>query len=151
MMDDIISSLNPKQKEAVTYCDGHELVLAGAGSGKTRVLTTKIAYLIGHENVRPWRILALTFTNKAAKEMKSRVESLLGDDLRGMLPGKAKRLPVPSILRTRLVVKAAPTAQNGPSVTPAITLIACWNGKHFVGPTGIDTTERTTPAAANMQ
>ena len=83
-MDDIISSLNPKQKEAVTYCDGHELVLAGAGSGKTRVLTTKIAYLIGHENVRPWRILALTFTNKAAKEMKSRVESLLGDDLRGM-------------------------------------------------------------------
>jgi DNA helicase-2/ATP-dependent DNA helicase PcrA len=83
-MDDIIGSLNLKQKEAVTYCDGHELVLAGAGSGKTRVLTTKIAYLIGHENVRPWRILALTFTNKAAKEMKSRVKSLLGDDLRGM-------------------------------------------------------------------
>ena len=83
-MTEIIDSLNPKQKEAVSYCDGHELVLAGAGSGKTRVLTTKIAYLISEQGVRPWRILALTFTNKAAKEMKSRVEALLGDDLRGM-------------------------------------------------------------------
>lgn len=83
-MSDLADSLNPKQKEAVTYCDGHELVLAGAGSGKTRVLTTKIAWLIDHEKVRPWRILALTFTNKAAKEMKSRVEAILGDDLKGM-------------------------------------------------------------------
>lgn len=84
MSGKIIDSLNPKQKEAVVYCDGHELVLAGAGSGKTRVLTSKIAYLIGSQNVAPWRILALTFTNKAAKEMKSRVESLLGSDLKGM-------------------------------------------------------------------
>ena len=83
-MTELVDSLNPKQKEAVTYCDGHELVLAGAGSGKTRVLTTKIAYLISGQDVKPWRILALTFTNKAAKEMKSRVEKLLGDDLRGM-------------------------------------------------------------------
>jgi len=84
MSDKIIDSLNPKQKEAVVYCDGHELVLAGAGSGKTRVLTSKIAYLIGAKKIAPWRILALTFTNKAAKEMKTRVENLLGSDLRGM-------------------------------------------------------------------
>lgn len=84
MSEKIIDSLNPKQKEAVVYCDGHELVLAGAGSGKTRVLTSKIAYLIGAKKVAPWRILALTFTNKAAREMKTRVESLLGSDLRGM-------------------------------------------------------------------
>ena len=84
MSEKIIGSLNPKQKEAVVYCDGHELVLAGAGSGKTRVLTSKIAYLIESQNVAPWRILALTFTNKAAKEMKNRVENLLGSDLKGM-------------------------------------------------------------------
>ena len=84
MSEKIIGSLNPKQKEAVVYCDGHELVLAGAGSGKTRVLTSKIAYLIESQNVAPWRILALTFTNKAAKEMKTRVEKLLGSGLRGM-------------------------------------------------------------------
>lgn len=84
MSNKIIETLNPKQKEAVTYCDGHELVLAGAGSGKTRVLTTKIAYLIDEKKIAPWRILALTFTNKAAKEMKTRVESLLGDNLKGM-------------------------------------------------------------------
>lgn len=79
-----IESLNPSQKEAVTYCEGPELVLAGAGSGKTRVLTTKIAYLIDEKNIKPWRILALTFTNKAAREMKSRVENILGADLKGM-------------------------------------------------------------------
>lgn len=79
-----IESLNPRQKEAVTYCEGPELVLAGAGSGKTRVLTTKIAYLIDEKRVRPWRILALTFTNKAAREMKTRVENILGSDLKGM-------------------------------------------------------------------
>lgn len=84
MADKMIDSLNPKQREAVTYCDGHELVLAGAGSGKTKVLTTKIAYLIKEKGIAPWRILALTFTNKAAREMKSRVDTLLGSDLRGM-------------------------------------------------------------------
>jgi len=79
-----VELLNRRQKEAVTYCDGPELVLAGAGSGKTRVLTTKIAYLIDEKKVKPWRILALTFTNKAAREMKSRVEELLGENLKGM-------------------------------------------------------------------
>ncbi|MGI6443097.1 MAG: UvrD-helicase domain-containing protein [Synergistaceae bacterium] len=84
MTNSFVESLNPKQKEAVVYCDGHELVLAGAGSGKTRVLTTKIAYLIDEKNILPWRILALTFTNKAAKEMRGRVEKLLGSNLKGM-------------------------------------------------------------------
>lgn len=83
-MTEYVELLNTRQKEAVTYCDGPELVLAGAGSGKTRVLTTKIAYLIEEKKVKPWRILALTFTNKAAREMKTRVEEILGSDLKGM-------------------------------------------------------------------
>lgn len=84
MTCEIIESLNPRQREAVTYCDGPQVVLAGAGSGKTRVLTTKIAYLIKEKGVRPWRILALTFTNKAAREMKGRAEAMLDGDLRGL-------------------------------------------------------------------
>ncbi len=73
-----LNGLNEEQKKAVLTTDGPMIILAGAGSGKTRVLTTKIAYLIEEKNIDPSNILAITFTNKAASEMKSRVESMLG-------------------------------------------------------------------------
>lgn len=75
---DIISGLNEKQKEALLKTDGAVLVIAGAGSGKTKVLTHKIAYLVEEKNIKPWNILAITFTNKAAREMEERVAGLIG-------------------------------------------------------------------------
>ena len=76
-MEDYIQQLNKQQQDAVLYTDGPQLVIAGAGSGKTRVLTYKIVHLLrlGYE---PWRILALTFTNKAAREMRERIEGMTG-------------------------------------------------------------------------
>ena len=74
-----LNELNDKQREAVLYNDGPLLIIAGAGAGKTKTLTTKIAYLIEELNVRPYNILAITFTNKAAKEMKDRIFSTIGD------------------------------------------------------------------------
>ncbi|MEG2311037.1 MAG: DNA helicase PcrA [Clostridia bacterium] len=78
-MEELLNKLNDKQREAVQYLGGPLLILAGAGSGKTRVLTYKIAYMLEHKLVKPWQILAITFTNKAAKEMKERVNSLIGE------------------------------------------------------------------------
>jgi DNA helicase II / ATP-dependent DNA helicase PcrA len=104
---DFLDKLNSAQKSAVTAGEGPVLVLAGPGSGKTRVLTQRIAYLIGYEGVRPYQMLAVTFTNKAAREMEHRVQQLLGEEMtRGLLLGtfhstcarilrrEAERLPV---------------------------------------------------------
>ena len=85
---DFLDKLNPQQKKAVTADDGSVLVVAGPGSGKTRVLTQRIAYLIAMQGVRPWQILAVTFTNKAAREMGERVKRLLPDQaIEGIMLG----------------------------------------------------------------
>ena len=76
---DFLDSLNPQQRQAVTAGDGPILVLAGPGSGKTRVLTQRVAWLIAGAGVRPWQMLAVTFTNKAAREMENRVRTMLGE------------------------------------------------------------------------
>jgi DNA helicase-2/ATP-dependent DNA helicase PcrA len=83
----LLDSLNTAQRDAVAAPPGHYLVLAGAGSGKTRVLTHRIGWLIEAEAVPPWAILAVTFTNKAAGEMRGRLQNLLPQGTRGLTVG----------------------------------------------------------------
>ena len=102
-MQDYLSGLNERQREAVLHKDGPIMIVAGAGSGKTKVLTTRIIHLMAAHQVDAFNILALTFTNKAAREMKERVERILGD-------GEARNLLARSNLR--LVVSIAKKYAN---------------------------------------
>lgn len=98
-MENYLDKLNDKQREAVTTIDGPLLVLAGAGSGKTTVLANRIAYILQNTYTRPWNILAITFTNKAANEMKERIERLIGPGAKEMWIGTFHSICV-KILRT---------------------------------------------------
>ena len=100
-MQEILKGLNDKQYEAVINTEGPCLVIAGAGSGKTKVLTHKVAYLIQEKNVAPWNILAITFTNKAANEMKERVAKLVGEQAKDIWMGTFHSICV-KILRSHI-------------------------------------------------
>ena len=100
-MPEILEGLNDKQYEAVVNTEGPCLVIAGAGSGKTKVLTHKIAYLIQDKNIAPWNILAITFTNKAANEMKERAARLVGDQAKDIWMGTFHSICV-KILRNHI-------------------------------------------------
>ena len=98
-MENYIDRLNPNQRRAVMTTEGALLVLAGAGSGKTTMLASRVAYILQNTSTPPWRILAITFTNKAAQEMRERIEKYAGDDVKDMWIGTFHSICV-RILRT---------------------------------------------------
>ena len=122
----LLSALNPAQRDAVTADSQHLLVLAGAGSGKTRVLTTRIAYFCQNYDLSPWSVMAVTFTNKAATELRARLEQLLGMPTKqlwiGTFHGLAHRF-----LRTHWADAGLP--QN---------FWAQWQANHALFPQGVD-------------
>ncbi len=108
-LDALLAGLNPPQQEAVTHRDGPLLIFAGAGSGKTRVLTVRIAYLIATRQVWPDRLLAVTFTNKAAREMRARVETLVGPPAEKMWVGTFHATAVKVLRREAARIEIAPS------------------------------------------
>jgi DNA helicase II / ATP-dependent DNA helicase PcrA len=104
----IIAALNPEQARAVSATEGPLLILAGAGSGKTRVLAHRVAYLIGVRGVRPWQVLAVTFTNKAAAEMRARILALVGDAGRDVAMGTFHSLCARVLRRDGAAIGIAP-------------------------------------------